>query len=149
MRRFFYDTAVFLYALGGDHRYRASCREIVARAGRRELRGEASVDLLQELAHHRLRRTGDRARAAAEARDVASLCRLHDVQRQDVVRGLEVLTAGRRVGARDAVFAALALNRGVDAMLSPDRAFDEVAGLARIDPLDSQAVQALAVTRKP
>ncbi len=39
----------------------------------------------------------------------------------------------------------VALNRGITAILSPGRAFDEVAGLVRVDPADRQAVEALAV----
>jgi len=36
------------YALGDEHPYREPCREIVHKATIGELRGEASVDLLQE-----------------------------------------------------------------------------------------------------
>ena len=144
MRRFLYDSGVFLYALGGEHRYRDPCREILERAGRGELRGEASADLVQEVAHHRLRRTGDRALAAADALDAATLCRLHAVERHDVLHGMELLAKSRGLGARDAVIAAVALNRDIDAILSPDLDFDEVSGLERIDPADTAAVAALS-----
>ena len=143
MTRFLYDTAVFLYAIGGTHPYRDPCREILARAEESALRGEASADLIQELLHYRVRRTRDRDRAAREARDVADLCVLHDVQREDVLRALDLFAATERIGARDAVFAAVALNRGIPAILSPDRAFDEVRGLSRVDPADGSAVAAL------
>jgi predicted nucleic acid-binding protein len=141
--RFLYDTAVFAYAYGAEHPYADPCRAIVDRAGAGELRGEASVDLLQELMHQRFRRTRDRARAAGEAAAAGELCLLHDVQRGDVLRALDLFAATERIGARDAVFAAVALNRGIPAILSPDRAFDEVAGLTRVDPADRSAVEAL------
>jgi predicted nucleic acid-binding protein len=64
MKRFLYDTSIFVYALGGDHPYREPCREIVRRDAAGDLQGEASCDLLQELVHQRTRRTGDRAEAA-------------------------------------------------------------------------------------
>jgi predicted nucleic acid-binding protein len=48
VRRFLYDTSVFVYALGRDDPYKEPCREIVRRAATGELQGEASVDLLQE-----------------------------------------------------------------------------------------------------
>jgi uncharacterized protein len=143
LTRFLYDTSVFLYAIGSPHHYRAPCREILARAGESDVQGEASADLIQEVVHHRFRRTRDRARAAQEARDVARLCRLHEVQPADVLRALDLYAASDRLGSRDAVFAAVALNRGIPAILSPDRAFDEVAGLTRIDPADRGAVEAL------
>jgi predicted nucleic acid-binding protein len=145
LRRFLYDTSVFLYAIGGAHDYRAPCREILARAGDSGVQGEASVDLIQEVVHHRFRRTRDRVRATREARDVAHLCRLHEVQPADVLRALDLYAATDRLGSRDAVFAAVALNRGIPAILSPDRAFDEVAALARVDPADRQAVEGLFV----
>jgi uncharacterized protein len=44
---------------------------------------------------------------------------------------------------RDAIFAAQALNRGIDAILSPDRGFDSIPGLERIDPADAEAVATL------
>jgi uncharacterized protein len=143
--RFLYDTAVFVYAFGAEHRYAEPCRAIVERAGAGELRGEASADLVQELMHHRARRTGDRSRAADEAAAVAGVCELHEVRPEDVLRALELFASTERMGARDAVFAAVALNRGITTILSPDRAFDEVSGLVRVDPADDRAVEGLAV----
>jgi uncharacterized protein len=141
--RFLYDTSVFLYAIGGPHDYRTPCREILARVEAEDVQGDASSDLIQEVVHHRFRRTRDRDRAAREARDVARLCRLHEVRPADVLRALDLYAASKRLGSRDAVFAAVALNRAIPAILSPDRAFDEVAGLVRVDPADRQAVDAL------
>jgi uncharacterized protein len=144
LRRFLYDTSIFVYALGGDHPYKESCRDIVQRATIGELKGEASADLLQELVHQRFRRTGDRVAAVAATRNVAKLISLHPLEADDVLRGLALFEAHPSLDARDAMFAALALNRGVDAILATDRAFDEVDGLERIDPADADAVAALA-----
>lgn len=143
MSRFFYDTAIFVYALGRKHPLRAPCREILTRAMRGELRGEASVDLLQELANQRLRRTGDRATAAAAARDAGALCTLHDLTAGDAQRAIELFES-HPLDARDAVFAAVALNRGAPTILSPDRAFDAVETLDRVDPADAERVNSLA-----
>lgn len=144
VRRFLYDTSVFVYALGAEHPYREACREIVRRAASGELQGEASTDLLQELAHQRTRRTGDRAGAAMAARNVAKLAWWHPLEPVDVQRGIDLFDAHPNLDARDAVFAGLALNRGIDAILATDRAFDEIPGLERIDPADERAVAALA-----
>ena len=144
MRRFLYDTSIFVYALGVEHPYREPCREIVRRAGTGDLQGEASADLLQELTHQRARRTGERASAVEAAKSVAKLAWWHPVEPDDVHRGLSLFSAHPDLSARDAVFAALALNRGIDAILSTDRAFDAVLGLERIDPADGPAVATLA-----
>jgi uncharacterized protein len=137
------DTAVFAYALGADHPYREPCRAIVADAARGALRLEASADLIQELAHVRLRRTGDRALAADDARDAAALCDLHEVRADDAIRALALFRDVPSLTARDAVVAAIALGRGIPAILSPDRDFDAVPGLARVDPADRPAVARL------
>lgn len=144
MRRFLYDTSIFVYALGREHSYREPCREIVRRASVGELQGEAGADLLQELLHQRVRRTGDRAAAAETARNVAKLAWWHPLEPNDVQHGIDLFEAHPALDARDAVFAALALNRGIDAILGTDRAFDEVQGLERIDPADARAVETLA-----
>lgn len=150
MRRFLYDTSIFIYALGREHAYREPCREILRRAGADELMGEASADLVQELAHQRFRRTGNRADAADAAKTIAGLCRLHPLEPDDVMRGIDLFEANPRLDARDAVFAALALNRGIDAVLATDRAFDEVEGIERIDPADDQALASLyGSTQRP
>jgi predicted nucleic acid-binding protein len=144
VKRFLFDTAVFVYAVGAEHPYRDACREIIERAGHGELAGEASTDLIQEFVHQRARRTGDRREAVRRGRLIPELCRLHDVERRDVPVALALFSEHVRLTARDAFFAAVALNRGIDRILSPDRAFDSVPALQRVDPLDSGAVAALA-----
>ncbi|MEX2448804.1 MAG: type II toxin-antitoxin system VapC family toxin [Solirubrobacterales bacterium] len=144
LRRFLYDTSIFIYALGREHPYREPCREIARQASVGDLQGEASVDLLQELAHQRARRTGDRRDAAKAARSVAKLAWWHSVEPADVQRGIDLFETHESLDAQDAVFAALAINRGIDAILATDRAFDGVDGLERIDPADEKGVAALA-----
>jgi hypothetical protein len=144
LRRFLYDTAIFIYAMGREHPYREPCRRILGLAGEERLMGEASADLIQELAHQRLRRTGNRHEAITAARTASALCRLHPLEPNDVMHGIDLFQQNPALDARDAVFAALALNRGIDAILATDRAFDEVAGLERIDPADERTIGTLA-----
>ncbi len=144
MTRFLYDTNVFVYAVGGESSYREPCRRILAAAERHELEGEASVDLVQELVHQRYRQTGQRVAAARMGRRIAEACLLHALRPEDLKLALALFEQGVALGARDASFAAVALNRGIDLILSADRAFDHVSGLARVDPADASAVAALA-----
>ncbi|MEX2448808.1 MAG: PIN domain-containing protein [Solirubrobacterales bacterium] len=99
---------------------------------------------MQELAHQRLRRTRSRAQAAEAARMAARVCKLHSLEPGDVRRGVDLFETDHNLDARDAVFAALALNRGIDAILATDRTFDGIDGLERIDPADEKGVAALA-----
>lgn len=143
LRRFLYDTSIFIYALGREHLYREPCREVTRLAAVGDLQGEASVDLLQEFTHQRARRTGDRRGAAKAARSVAKLAWWHPVEPNDVQRGIDLFETHESLDAQDAVFAALAINRGIDAILATDRAFDGIDGLERIDPADERAVATL------
>lgn len=145
MTRFLFDTAVFVHALGRDHALREPCQAIVRAAAAGALRGEASADLPQELAHVRLRRTGDRTAAALAARHAASLCVIHEVTADDAALGLDLFEAHSRLDARDALFAAIALRRELGTILSPDRGFDDVPDLRRVDPADREAVERLSV----
>ena len=61
----------------------------------------------------------------------------------DLQRGIDLFETHPDLDAGDAVFAALALNRRIDAILATDRAFEGVDGLERIDPSDDQALATL------
>jgi uncharacterized protein len=129
--------------VGGDHPHRRPCRAVVERAQAGRLLGEASPDLLQEFLHQRARRTGDRGGAVALTRDVARLCRFDYLTEADAVRALDLYDRYERLSARDAVFAAFALNRGIDTILSVDADLNGIEGLTRVDPADRAAVEAL------
>ncbi|MBB4661193.1 type II toxin-antitoxin system VapC family toxin [Conexibacter arvalis] len=137
------DTNVFVYAMGGPSPYREPCRRIMELLATGAIEGEVSVDLVQEFLHQRLRRTGDRVAAAAAARHVSYLVALHDVTGTEFLRALALFERHEQLGARDAMFAAIALNRGLDAIVTADRGFEGIAGLRRVDPLDEAAVASI------
>jgi uncharacterized protein len=143
VRRFLFDTGVFIYALGSEHRYREPCRAILLEMRNGRLAGEASTELVHEFTYVRQRRVTIRTDAAESARDVARMCPLHTVDRADIDRALDLWCAHERLDMRDAIFAAQALNRDIDAILSPDRGFEGIPGLQRIDPADAAAVASL------
>ena len=126
------DTAVLAYAVGADHPHRASCQRIVAAAASGEAELHASVEAVQEFLFHRLRR-GDRASAVGATEQVRDLLVLHPFDR-DVVDRMLTVVRDSEIGGRDAVHAATALHAGFEAIVSTDRAFDAVQGLARLDP---------------
>lgn len=79
------------------------------------------------------------------ARRVGRLCRLHPLEPADVERGLGLFELHPQLDARDAVFAAVALNREIELILSTDRGFEEVDDLHRVDPADREGVDSLLV----
>jgi uncharacterized protein len=136
------DANVFLYALGGEHPYRKACRKVVAALRARELRGEITVEIVQEVVHVRRRRGTDDA--AERGRDMLSWrLPLHSFEPPDLDRALKLLRGHPALSARDAVHAATALNRRIEAIISTDTHFDAVAGLTRVDPADREAVSGL------
>ncbi len=139
MRRFLYDTAIFIYAVGSDHPYRTPCRELIELQGDGALAGEVGVELLQELAHVRARRTNDRGSSVRLVSHVSSLCVVHDLTSTDMQMALNLFEAHPELDMRDAIHGATALNRGIGAIVSPDRAFDVIEELDRIDPLGAPA----------
>ncbi len=104
---------------------------------------EASVEMVHEFAYVRSRRGIARGVAARDARDIAATSRLHVVEPADIMRALDLWSEYESLDMRDAIFAAQALNRKIDVILSPDRGFDGIPGLQRIDPADASAVATL------
>lgn len=139
MTRFLFDTAVFLYARGQEHEYRAPCRDLVQRCANGTLAGEASVELVQEFAHVLRRRGLAGAAVRDESLAVASLCLIHDFGAPELHLALSLVATTPALGVRDAVHAATALRRGISVIVSPDKAFDAVSGLQRIDPHEAVA----------
>ena len=127
------DTAVLLYAVGGDHPLRAGSQRIVAAAGDGRLELHASVEVVQEFVFHRMRR-GDRRAAVRQASDVAALCVLHDFDGAVLRTALDLIADSDALGGRDAVHAATAVRHGLRLIISPDQAFDTIPGLQRLGP---------------
>lgn len=142
MTRFLCDTAVFVYARGTEHPFREPCRDLVRLAQQGLLRGEASVELVQEYAHILRRRGLDGVTVRDQSRDVAATCFLHDFTEADLRLALNLVATHPSLSMRDAVHAATALHRGIGVIVSPDRDFDGLPGLERVDPHD--AVRRLA-----
>lgn len=130
------DTAVLAYALGGDHSEREACVQLVAAAGAGDIELHASTEMVQELLFHRMRKA-DRAMAVRQARDASELCYLHDFGAAVLSRALELVSSHERIGGRDAVHAATALQHGISTIVSPDSAFDGIRGLTRVTPADA------------
>lgn len=130
------DSAIVIYALGRDGPLRESCRAVMTRVSRDDFRAYASVEMIQELVHHRLRRTGDRSLAAEDGRDVMAILTVLNFDREVLDLSLDLIERIPTVRGRDAVHAATALAYGIDKIISPDAAFDNIPGLTRIDPAD-------------
>jgi uncharacterized protein len=128
------DSAVALYAFGGPSSYKASCAEVMRRVATDRLEAYASVEMVQEFVHHRLRRTGDHSMAAADGHDLVAMIKLLDFDAAVLELSLDLIGRLGKVRGRDAVHAATALLYGIGTIISPDPAFDGIGGIVRADP---------------
>jgi predicted nucleic acid-binding protein len=142
VNRVYIDTNVFVYAIGGESRFRDPCREFLRAVVGGRVAGETSAYAVQEVAHQR-RRRGD-IDASARARDVAAICTVvHPADRDVVLGALGLIDDLRDLSVADAIHAATALEHSVPAVVSADSDFDAISGIERIDPLDATRLAAL------
>ncbi len=142
MTRVYVDTNVFLYAIGTEDRYREPCRALVRALAGDELTGETSAETIQEIVHHR-RRRGD-LEATERGRRAAALCTVvHPFDWDILIASLELIDRHPELPTRDSVHAATATAAGLEIMVSADRDFDPLPGLARVDPTDAGAIESI------
>ena len=131
----FIDTAVLMYAAGAEHPLREPCARIVASIREGSIEATTSVEVVQELAHRYIS-IGRAEAARTMATDALDLFApvlpiTHAVMRRvpDLTRRYPLLQA------RDLVHVATCIHEGITEIISPDRGFDDVAEVRRIDPL--------------
>lgn len=136
------DTTVLVYAVGDLHTLRDPARILLAAAAGGSARVSTTPDVIQEFAQVRARRR-DRSDAAALAASYADLLSpLLEVGEVDLREGLRLFARSDTLGAFDAVLAAVTLRAGATALVSADRAFAGVDGIAFAD-LDGLALDGL------
>jgi hypothetical protein len=130
----FIDTAVVMYAAGADHHLKEPCQRILTRVADGGLDAVVSVEVVQEILHRfmALRRPEQGASIARDTLDLFApvLPVTHAVMR----RMPELVEAYPDLAARDLLHVATCLQEGISDIVSPDRGFDTVPGIRRIDP---------------
>lgn len=127
------DTTVLVYAVGADHDLRLPCQRILEAHAAGTIEACTTVEVIQEFVHVRTRRR-TRADAAALARHYLAALTILPTGSDDLERGLSLFVDFPSIGSFDAVLAAVALNRAVQALVSADHAFGTVTDLRWIDP---------------
>ena len=132
----FIDTAVVMYANGTSHPLREPCRAIMIQVGDGQLEAVTSAEVVQEILHRfmSLRRPEigiDIARVTMDA--FAPVIPItHALMR----RVPDLAARYPNLSARDLVHVATCIHEGITEILTPDRGFDQVVELRRIDPTD-------------
>jgi uncharacterized protein len=135
----FIDTAVLMYAAGAEHPLREPCRRVMLAIGSGALAAVTSVEVVQELLHRyiAIRRVDVGRQLASDAMDTFApvLPISHALMR----RVPDLAVRYPALAARDLVHVATCVHEGITEIVSPDQAFDEVAELRRLDPVDLAA----------
>ena len=129
------DTAIFIYAQGGPHRYYEPCRALVAQLATDS--GDYTIDteLLQEVLHvYGLRGERDRA--------FRTFDRIIKLFPQPIPMTADEVSVARRVlerypvlSPRDAIHAAVVSTQHLEGIVTTDAAFGQVQGLSVYDPI--------------
>lgn len=137
------DTTILAYAVGGDHPLAPPCRAIVDAVGDGRLQATTTVEVVQEFVHVHSRRGRRNEAVRLGTTLIGLLSPLISVDTQDLQAGLRIFAAHPSLGAFDAVLAAVAVRRDVEALVSADAGFRSVAGLRHLDPSDGDAFRTL------
>lgn len=125
-----------IYAVGGPSDQRSHCLRILQAAAADQIKAFASTEMIQEFVFHRLRRTGDRERSVADGRELIALTTVLDFGSAVLANALDLIEHVPTIRGRDAVHAATALVHEIPAIVSPDKAFDGIPGLRRLEPAE-------------
>ena len=130
------DANIVIYSLGRDHPYREPCRAIINQLEERPHDYAVDAEMLQEILYVFSNR-GD-IKSGVEA-----VLRLLDLFPDVIpITGAEIGTATRLIGqpprlsVRDAIHAAVALEHGLEGIVTADKDFEHIPGLRRFDPMD-------------
>lgn len=125
------DSNVPMYLVGAAHPNKEVARILLERA---ITDGELLVtdaEVLQEILHRYVAINRRDAIEPATAALLGVVDEVFPVERTDVERARQIVL-GTRLSARDAVHLAIMQRRGIDRILTFDRAFDKIEGIAGV-----------------
>jgi uncharacterized protein len=128
------DANIFMYAAGAEHSHKAPSVAVLRRIALGEIDAAVDAEVLQEILHRyrAIRRWQEGREVYALARRIVPL--VVAITDQVVDRARDLLDRDPRLGARDALHAAVVLDRGMTGVCSYDRDLDRVVGLRRFEP---------------
>jgi predicted nucleic acid-binding protein len=130
----FVDTAVIMYAVGSDHPLKAPCQRVLARVAEGDLDAVISVEVVQEIIH-RFLAVQRPALGASIAGDTLDLfAPVLPITHATMRRVPELVGRFPALAARDLIHVATCLQEGISRIISPDRGFDAVSEIKRVDP---------------
>lgn len=136
---FFVDANAIIYsALEGPGR--EPCLKVLQAVAAGDAQGRTSPAVLEEVWHVALRRYPGQLDGLVESA-MTIFSPLLPVTEEALKQALAV--GGSALGSNDKLHLGTCRTEGIEVVLSADRAFDGVAGIERVDPLDPAAVERL------
>ena len=128
------DTTILVYATGAEHPLRDPSRALVEEIRVGRITATTTPEVIQEFLHVAARR-----RLRPEAADLARfyarlLAPLRSVGDGELLLGLQLFEDYPRLGAFDAMLAAVAIGSGAEGLASADKGFAAVRGIRHLDP---------------
>lgn len=128
----FVDSNVPMYLVGADHPNKLLARQMLEHA---VVDGEVlttDAEVLQEILH-RYGAIGRRDAIAPAFEAILGVVDIvHPIELEDVQRARRLVVTTPSLSARDAIHVGVMQRRGIDRILTFDRAFDAVEGIARV-----------------
>ena len=123
-----------MYAAGAPHRHKSACVVLLKRIASGAVEAALDAEVLQEILH-RYRAIG-RWQSGREVFDLARrvIPTVYPVTAETVDLARSLLDLYPRLGARDALHAAVCQEAGFQGICSFDHDFDQVRGLKRFEP---------------
>jgi predicted nucleic acid-binding protein len=136
---FFVDANAIIYsALEGPGR--EPCLRVLKAVAAGDAQGRTSPAVLEEVWHVALRRYPGQLNGLVESA-LTIFSPLLPVTEEALKQALAV--GGSALGPNDKLHLGTCRTEGIKVVLSADRAFDQAAGIKRVDPLDPAAVERL------
>lgn len=128
----FVDANIPMYLMGNSHRYKIDSQRLIERLASERRRLVTSSEVFQELLHRYM--APDRRDALEAAFHILNdiVDNVFSVRAEDVFAAKDLTHAYPRLSARDALHAAVMRRAHVREILSFDRGFDLLPGIARI-----------------
>ena len=129
------DANIVIYSIGRDHPYKAACLEIMEQVGRESSDYVIDAELLQEILHV-FQARGQVAKGINKVNDLLEMFPdLILIGAAEIRAASRILAQYPCLSARDAIHVAVVQTHGLEGLVSTDRAFEDIAGLARYDPV--------------
>lgn len=126
------DSNIPMYLVGAEHPNKGVARRLLERAVTGGEPLVTDVEVFQEILHRYVAITRRDAIGPAFDALLGVVDEVFSIDWRDVARARQLLDRDERLSARDAIHVAVMEHRGIGQILSFDRGFDAVPGIARV-----------------